>query len=240
MLIELKNISKSFGNLSVIDKISLNVGKKEMVCLVGPSGCGKSTLLKIIGNLDKPDKGKVIRNYRKRSFIFQEPRLIPWFSVEKNIEIVLKEEIINKNERKLAVDKILKTVHLNRFEKYYPDQLSSGMKQRVAIARALATKIDLLLMDEPFANIDFPLRLKFIRFLDEVLSDDISGVYVTHDTREAVLICDRIYVLTNRPSAVKKVYEISVPRKERKWKMEILKISDEITNLLTEEYKGII
>lgn len=238
MLVELKNISKSFGSLNVIDRVSLSVGKKEIVCLVGPSGCGKSTILKIIGNLDKPDKGKVKRNYRKRSFIFQEPRLIPWFSVEKNIEIVLKEEIINKDERKLAVDKILKTVHLDRFKKYYPDQLSGGMKQRVAIARALVIKIDLLLMDEPFANIDFPLRLMLIRFLDKILSDNISGVYVTHDTREAVLICDRIYVLTSRPSAIKKVYKISVPRKERT--LEILKISDEITNLLTEEYKGVI
>lgn len=238
MLIELKNISKSFGNLNVIKEVNLSVKKKEMACLVGPSGCGKSTLLKIIGNLDKPDRGKVKRNYRKRSFIFQEPRLIPWFNVEKNIEIVLKGERMNKNEQKLAVDKILKTVHLDGFKKYYPDQLSGGMKQRVAIARALVTKIDLLLMDEPFANIDFPLRLMFIHFLDKILSDNISGIYVTHDTREAVLICDRIYVLTSRPSTIKKVYKISVPRKERT--LKILKISDEITNLLTEEYKEII
>ncbi len=236
MLVELKGISKSFGNLKVTENISLSIDKGETACLVGPSGCGKSTLLRIIGGLEKPDEGSIKGNFKRSAFIFQEPRLISWLTTEKNIEIVLKGEISSKAERRSVISEVLRLVNLQGFEDYYPDQLSGGMKQRVAIARALSIKPDLLLMDEPFANIDFPLRLIFIRLLDKILSGNLGGLYITHDTREAVLICDRIYVLTSRPSKVKKIYEIKVPRLKRD--LEHLKTADEITDLLMEEYKN--
>lgn len=235
MIVELENISKSFGTLKVIENVSLSIGKGETSCLVGLSGCGKSTLLRIMGGLEKPDEGNIKKNYKRSAFIFQEPRLISWLTTEKNIEIALRRKIPNKTVRRSVISEVLKIVNLQGFEDYYPDQLSGGMKQRVAIARALSIKPDLLLMDEPFANIDFPLRLTLIRLLDKILSDNMSGFYVTHDTREAVLVCDKIYVLTSRPSKVKKIYEIKVPRLERG--LEHMRTSDEITNLLMKEYK---
>lgn len=216
MLLKTLNLTKKFDKNHVLENISFKLEKGEVICFLGPSGCGKSTLLRIIAEIESFDSGEIINNAAHTAFIFQEGRLLPWLNVAQNIELVLKDSLFDKDKIDEIINNVLENVGLREHKDYYPAQLSGGMKQRVAIARALAIKPELLLMDEPFANLDFPLRLDLIRLISRIFSQKtMGGIFVTHDSREAVLMGDKIMIMTENPAVIESTIEITIPKEER-------------------------
>jgi len=216
VLLSINNISKSFGDLSVFDHLSLEATANHLTCILGPSGCGKTTLLHIIAGLISPDSGYLEGfDDQQTSYIFQEPRLLKWKTVAGNIDFVLKDQL-TRRERKEKIQHYLELVELTEFEHYYPYQLSGGMRQRVAIARAFAYPSTLLLMDEPFSGLDLALKKTLIDAFVHLWTHDRRTVFfVTHDINEALLLGDDILVLTNRPAQVRQRMQISLPQQER-------------------------
>ncbi|MGM0437654.1 MAG: ABC transporter ATP-binding protein [Bacillota bacterium] len=216
MLLNIENLTKSFDNKKILKDISFTLKEGEVNCFLGPSGCGKSTLLRILAGLEEADIGKIGIKAEQSSFIFQDHRLLPWLTTSENVELVLKNKIHNKDKRKKIVKETLADVNLEEYSDYYPDKLSGGMKQRVAIARALAVKPQLILMDEPFSKLDFPLRVNLINLLNHIFkNEDMSGIFVTHDTREAVLMGDKVMVMSENPGEIENVINIDIPKKDR-------------------------
>ena len=165
--VEVKNLSKSFGNLKVLDDISFDVTEGEFLCVVGPTGCGKTTFLNSLTRLYEPSSGKILINgepvdLKKHnvSYIFQEKSTMEWLNVEENVGFGLELRGIKGEEKKQAVDEMIHLVGLDEYRKYYPNEISSSMLQRVVIARAFATRPELLLMDEPYGQLDIELRFK--------------------------------------------------------------------------------
>lgn len=209
--------------MTVLDGVDLDVRPGEFMSLLGPSGCGKSTLLYILGGLVTASSGQVLMEARAirgasrdRGFVFQESALYPWLSVEDNVLFGLRLRAAgrgrDKDNRKLVAD-LLDLVSLTGFEQHRPDELSGGMKQRVAIAACLATNPKILLMDEPFGALDAQTRRVMQRELLRL--HETSGrttLFVTHDIREAVLLSDRIAVMSTRPSRIKEIVEVTMPR----------------------------
>ena len=212
--------SHSYGDRLVHDNIEFVVRENEFVCICGPSGCGKSTLLDLLAGLLAPTRGHALvdrepANPKKQniSFVFQEPSTLPWLTVWDNIATGLVIKKRSRMEIQRVVDDIIQVVGMRGFERYYPHQLSGGMKQRVAIARAFATDADLILMDEPFVSLDQPTRE---RMQQEVL--DIweqrrrTIVFVTHNLEEAVFLGDRVIILSSKPARIEADIEIALPR----------------------------
>lgn len=196
-MLQLSNITKKYNENLVLEDFSLNIENGKMIGIIGPSGCGKSTVLKIIAGLEKFDKGKIIKNYKKLGYIFQEPTLLNWATVYNNVELVIKDKIKDSLYRKRKVEEVLDKVEMLKYKNYYPSELSGGMKQRVSIARALVNDPDFLLMDEPFSNLDLRLRFNIIMDLNKIFqNENITGVFVTHDHRESYLLCDEIYLMS--------------------------------------------
>jgi len=195
-MLTLFNVTKKYYDNVVLKDFSLNVEKGKIVGIIGPSGCGKSTLLKIVSGLEGYNEGEVIKNYKRLGFIFQEPTLLNWATVFNNVEVVIKDRIKDPLLRRKKVEEVLDRVEMLRFKNYYPPELSGGMKQRVSIARALVIDPDFLIMDEPFSNLDLRLRINIIKDLKRIFEDkNITGIFVTHDYREAYLLCDEIYIM---------------------------------------------
>ena len=198
-VLALHDVGFDYGALSVIDKLSLDVKRDELVMCVGPSGCGKSTLLGLLGGHLPPTRGKIDRKGASRT-IYQFGGLFPWLTVRENIAL--------GNERK--ADEWLEITRLTDFAKTYPHQLSGGMRQRVELARALAAETDILLMDEPFSALDYQSRNRMRKELVATLAErPRTVVFVTHDIEEAVQIGDRVVVLGTRPASVRK--ELALP-----------------------------
>ena len=208
-MIELNNISFSYGSKAVLNNFSLLINKGEITCLLGSSGCGKTTILRLIAGLEVPDAGIVKMNDRilsqknelivspdKRNlgFIFQDLALWPHFTVYKNIAFGLQEQKIPDIEEK--VTNILDYFGISDLSKKYPHQLSGGQKQLVAIARSLVPGPEVLLMDEPLSNLDVHLKRKILDHIKKLKTNfNITIVYVTHDHREAFAIADKVVVL---------------------------------------------
>ena len=223
MDIQLQNIGHHYGDLSILDDISLSIPNGKIVCIVGPSGCGKSTLLRFIGGLEEPSSGSVIQLgtpaadcLNPLTYIFQDFALLPWRSVYDNVSLVLEDHKLTKQSIRQIVDDVLGRTGLTDFAKALPKQLSGGMKQRVAIARALAVNPAVLLMDEPLSALDSQTR--------ELLMNDLVGlwlrtpftaVYVTHNLAEAVRLGHRIVVLSRRPGKIRKIIDIDLPLQAR-------------------------
>ena len=208
--------------LHVLDGITLDAAFGEFVCLLGPTGCGKSTLLKMIAGLLQPDSGSLgingqtpaeAQGDREFGLVLQEPALLPWRSVARNVRLPLEFDQKSDDESRNVVDGLLQLVGLDRYADYYPHQLSGGMQQRAALARALAVGASLLLMDEPFGALDeitrSAMRYELLRIWE---SDKKTVVFVTHSIAEAVTLSDRVVVLTDRPGRVAGVVEIDLPR----------------------------
>ena len=200
MAIELKHISKQFDGNVVFKDFDITFQEGVISCILGPSGCGKTTLLNMIGGLIKPDSGQMEGFDGKRfSYVFQETRLLPWKTVEGNLDFVL-DHSLPKEERKALTDNLLKMVKMEAFANYYPSQLSGGMAQRVSIARAFAIDSDVILMDEPFSGLDITLKKNIMeRFVEIWKRDKRTVVYVTHDIDEALLLSDEIIVFSKAP-----------------------------------------
>ncbi len=229
MALKVVAIEKSYGELKVLDRVSFDVKPNEFICIVGESGCGKTTLLKIIAGIEKADKGEVVfgKDNPKIGFVFQDARILPWKTVIGNIEFVLDAA---KMDRAIAKE-IIQFVGLSGFENYYPKQLSGGMLQRLSIGRALAINPDVLLMDEPFANLDALTKQKMHRELIRIVSNK-TVVFVTHDIEEAIYLADRIIILSPRPAKVVDIVEIDIPKPRNIVSEEFLEYKRLIYSLL--------
>ncbi len=216
--LQVSNISKTFAQrksrTEVLQDISFEVGSREVVCLVGPSGCGKSTLFNVISGLEAPSTGSVSTQGRL-AMMFQDPALLPWLNVEHNVAFGLRGHK-TAAEIKPLVDRYLKIVNLEQFAQAHPHELSGGMKQRAALARTLIVEPNVILMDEPFSALDAQTRERLQQFVQTLLADyPVSIVFVTHDVREAVLLGDRVLVLSARPAKILTEYKINLPRPRR-------------------------
>ena len=206
--VKLVNITKSFDEKIVLEDINIDIKDGELVSLLGVSGCGKSTTLQLIAGLINPDSGDIIFNdksvlniptgKRDAVIVFQDYLLFPHMSVYENIEFGLKMKNINKKIRKDKVKELIKLVKLNGYENKYPSELSGGQKQRVAIARTLAINPKVLLLDEPFSNLDINLRNEMREFVLNLQKKlNITTILVTHDKEEALIMSDKIAVMVN-------------------------------------------
>ena len=237
--LQVVSISKTFtakkSRTEVLQNISFSVEQSEVVCLIGPSGCGKSTLFNVISGLDQPTTGS-IEHSGDLAMMFQEPALLPWLSVEKNVAFGLDRSQYSAVKTAEAVERYLKIVGLEQFGKSYPHELSGGMKQRAALARTLIIEPSIILMDEPFSALDAQTRERLQQFVQTLLKDyPVSIVFVTHDVREAVVLGDRVFVLTKRPAHIRHEYKIDIPRPRRSFDAAIDPYVKEITEQLQTE-----
>lgn len=227
MKLVIDNVSKSFVSrtghtLPVLQDINLTVNEEEFVALVGPSGCGKSTLLNITAGLLAPTSGSASFTHLpqghvpRTGIVFQETGLFPWRSVYDNIAFGLEAMGVPKEEQKDHISHYINLVGLTGFEKALPHHLSGGMRQRVGIARALVINPDLLLMDEPFSALDAQTRTimqeELVTLWDKTR---LSTLYVTHNIQEAVMLADRVVLLSRRPGKISRILNIGIPRSER-------------------------
>ena len=218
MSIQLRDINKSFGSLQLYSQFSLELPEKKISCILGPSGCGKTSLLNMIGGITPQDQGIISGVHQKEvSFIFQEPRLLPWKTVRANLRFVLRNQ--NLPDKEKLIDSNLRIVGLQRFAHYYPGQLSGGMKQRVAIARAFCYPSDIILMDEPLKTLDPLLKWNLMKtFLKIWKKDRRTVVFVTHDVEEALVMGEDIFVFSQPPVRIKK--HMVNPLKEEEKQMD--------------------
>lgn len=204
--LKLKNINKIFGRKQVLKNITMEINEGEILSLLGPSGCGKTTLLRIISGLLTPDEGQVFfngedytlvdSNKRNAVIVFQDYGLFPHMTISENIEFGLKVRKINKSERDKKIKEMLKLVQLEDKWKNYPSELSGGQKQRVALARALIISPKVLLLDEPFSNLDANLKEDMREFVLELQKKlEITMILVTHDKEEAFMVSDKVAVI---------------------------------------------
>src|SRR6201993_836971 len=234
------HISHRFGALEVLDDVSFTVGAGEVVAIVGPSGCGKSTLLSILGGLLQPCAGGAPGgSLNPLTFVFQDFALLPWGTVEENVEFPLLHTGLTASDRRAVVDDALRRTSLSDFRGTYPKQLSGGMRQRVGIARALAVRPAILLMDEPLSALDSQTRELLMEDFIGLLADGTMGaVYVTHNLEEAVRIADCIVVLSRRPGKVREVVTMPMARSERgnaELRGRLLALQDQIWSLIRNE-----
>ena len=216
-----KDFSRGDGSpLNVIGGLSFDVKDGEFVSILGPSGCGKSTLLSILAGLERPTSGAIRLdgkplgqngNGMRLGFVFQQPRLLNWRSVRRNVMLPLERGSLSKEAQQELSGRYLDLVRLNGFENYFPLQLSGGMQQRVAIARALVVEPDVLLMDEPFSSLDEITARKMRAELNRIWQETKKTIiFVTHDISEAVFLSNRLLVVTERPTRVFDMMTIDV------------------------------
>ena len=213
------HLTKRFGDLLVLDDISFDVMDGEFLCVVGPTGCGKTTFLNCLTNLYQITDGKILINgepvnpkKHNIAYIFQENSVMQWLTVEQNIAFGLQTKKLPKAEKQQSVKEFMDIVGLTPYQDYYPRQLSASMIQRVSIARAFASRPELLLMDEPYGQLDLILKYKLE---DELIKlwkrTGTTVIFITHNIEEAVYMGQRILVLTNKPTTVKEFVDVSLP-----------------------------
>ncbi|MCI9679899.1 ABC transporter ATP-binding protein [bacterium 1XD21-13] len=207
------------GEMVALNGVSLDIADNEFVCVVGPSGCGKSTLLNIIAGLLEPTDGAVYVDERKvvgtgveRGVVFQQYALFPWLTVKKNVEFGLKLKGLSKDEIEETAMKYIRMVDLEKFTNAYPKELSGGMKQRVAIARAYAVNPEVLLMDEPFGALDAQTRTQLQSELLKTWEEERKTCFfITHDVEEAIILAQRVVIMSARPGRIKEIVDIDIP-----------------------------
>ena len=235
-------MTKKFGDLLVLNDISFDVRKGEFMCVVGPTGCGKTTFLNCLTKLGvyQLTSGEILINgepvdlaKHNVSYIFQEYSAFPWQTVEENVAYGLKIKKWPKDKMEKQVNEMLAMVGLTEYRKHYPNQLSASMLQRVVIARAFATKPELLLMDEPYGQLDIELRFKLEDELINIWEKlGTTIIFITHNIEEAVYISEDILVLTNKPTTIKKEIANDLPRPRDVTDIEFNKLRDEVTDLI--------
>lgn len=240
IILHVDHMTKSFGDLKVLDDVSFDVRRGEFLCIVGPTGCGKTTFLNCITGLYDLTDGQILVNgepvdtkKHNIAYIFQEYSTMSWLTVEENVAFGLKmkrrpQEVIDKE-----VAEVLEMVGLTKYKDYYPVELSTSMLQRVVIARAFAVKPDILLMDEPYGQLDVELRF---RLEDELIKLwqklGTTVIFITHNIEEAVYLSENVLVLTNKPTSIKKKLENTLPRPRSVVAPEFIELRNQVTELI--------
>lgn len=238
--VEVRHLTKKFGDLLVLDDISFQVEAGEFLCIVGPTGCGKTTFLNSLTGLYDITAGEMLieqepidLHRHNVAYIFQEYSTMPWLNIEENIAYGLNIKGLPAAEIQERVEEVIQMVGLEKFRSYYPKQMSASMLQRVVIARAFATRPELLLMDEPYGQLD--LMLKY-RLEDELLKlwqrTQTTVIFITHNIEEAVYLSDRVMVLSNKPTKIKTVIENKLPRPRKVTDREFIELRNEVTELI--------
>ncbi len=215
--LRLNNVRRTFGELVVIDGLTLDVAAGEFLAILGPSGCGKSTLLRVVAGLNAPDGGTLVITPSdakfQTAFVFQDAHLLPWLTVLENTALPLELTGVDKAERVARARRVLEEVGLSDAESLYPSQLSGGMRMRVSLARALATEPRLLLLDEPFAALDEITRFRLeARLRDLWMERGMTTILVTHSITEAAFLANRAVVLTRRGCHIKLDRRLALPQ----------------------------
>src|SRR5207237_56105 len=245
-----EGVSKAYRDgrksLETLASIDLNVNVGEFVTIIGPIGSGKSTLFNIVAGVDQPTSGTVAidgdatrARAGKSGYMPQQPLLLPWRTVEENVMLGLDVRHVPRKEAQQEAYKLLKRFGLAEFAGHYPATLSGGMRQRVALLRTVLFNRSFLLLDEPFGALDALTRLASQMWLLNVWQEFHSSVlFITHDVREAILLSDRIYVLSSRPARVLRVVEVELPRPRRSEQLALaqaVQLEQELTALLMKE-----
>ncbi len=250
--IVIRGLRKQFRDIArqeevvALDGIDLDISDDEFLTVLGPSGCGKTTLLNILASFEAASGGEVRvdgEQVRKpgpdRGVVFQEYALFPWLTVQQNIEFGLRERGMRKTERRERVRRQIASVGLSGFEQRYPQELSGGMRQRVALARVLVNDPKILLMDEPFAALDAQTRSMMQQELLGVWSAERrTAIFITHNIEEAVLLGDRLVVMTARPGRIKQIIAIDLPRPRDVTSAEFNETRRRVTALLEDEVQA--
>jgi NitT/TauT family transport system ATP-binding protein len=222
--LQVRGVTKRFaagdGEIEALAPVDLTIARGEFVCLIGASGCGKSTLLRVIAGFEEPTTGEVSIDGRAitgpgsdRGMVFQDYALFPWMTVHENISFGPRQRHLPREEIARTTDEFLRMVGLDRFAERYPNQLSGGMKQRVAIARVLANDADILLMDEPFGALDALTREQLQHELLQIWKRaGVTTIFVTHSVEEAVLLADRVLVMSAGPGRIDGDFRIDLAR----------------------------
>ncbi len=235
-----QNLTKKFGDLLVLDDISFDIKKGEFVCIVGPTGCGKTTFLNLLVKLIEPTSGQILIDgvpadpkKHNMSFVFQEPSTFPWLTVEENIKFNLKIKKADKAEIQKRTDRILDLIGLREQRNAYPSQLSVSAEQRIVIGRSFAMYPDLLLMDEPYGQMDIKVRYYLE---DEVLKlwreTGSTVIFITHNIEEAVYLSQRCLVMSQKPTTIKTSIENNLPYPRNVSDPEFIKLREEITDMI--------
>jgi ABC-type nitrate/sulfonate/bicarbonate transport system ATPase subunit len=247
--LKIENLNKKFQvedrEISVLEGINLAVSPGEFVSIVGTSGCGKTTLLRLIVGLGDKYQGNIFLDGKRingpslnRGIVFQEPRLMPWLTVEENVGFGLngRKDI----DRKRIIQEHIELVGLKGFEKTYPYQLSGGMAQRVAIARALVNRPEILLLDEPLGALDALTRMYMQEELEKIWKkEEIAMIMVTHDIEEAIYLGDKVVIISCRPGKIKRTIPVSLSRPRDRDSLEFIRIKEEVLkefHLQAEQY----
>ncbi len=224
VILTIRGVTKRFavgdGEVEALAAVDLTIPRGEFVCLIGASGCGKSTLLRIIAGFEEPSTGEaavygkpITGPGRDRGMVFQDYALFPWMTVRENISFGPRQRSLPPEEIARTTDEFVRMVGLERFAERYPSQLSGGMKQRVAIARVLANNANILLMDEPFGALDALTREQLQHELLQIWSrTGVTAIFVTHSVEEAVLLADRVLVMSAGPGRIDSDFRIELPR----------------------------
>lgn len=223
VIVKIDHVEKIYqgrsGEVVALNGVDMEIRENEFVCVVGPSGCGKSTLLNIIAGLERPTSGRVcvkgkevVNPGSERGVIFQQYALFPWLTVKKNVKFGLKLRGVKEPELSAIADKYIRLVGLEEFGDSYPKELSGGMKQRVAIARAYAVNPEILLMDEPFGALDAQTRTQLqTELLEAWEKEKKTCFFITHDVEEAIILAQRVVIMSARPGRVKEIVPVNIP-----------------------------
>jgi len=236
--VRVEHLTKYFGDLHVLDDMSFNIKKGEFVCVVGPTGCGKTTFLNLLTRIYMPTSGDLYiddlpADPKKHSLavVFQEPSAMPWLTVEQNLRFGLEIKKLPRSEIKARVENMIRLLGLEEFRDRYPHQLSVSTAQRIIIGRAFALEPDLLLMDEPYGQMDIKLRFyledEVVRLWKET---GTTVVFITHNIEEAVYLAERILILSNKPAKIKEEVVVDLPRPRDITSPEFIEIRNYVTN----------
>ena len=240
IILHVDHMTKCFGDLKVLNDISFDVHRGEFLCIVGPTGCGKTTFLNCITGLYDLTGGQILVNgelvdtkKHNIAYIFQEYSTMSWLTVEENVAFGLKMKRMPKDVIKKEVAEVFEMVGLTKYKDYYPVELSTSMLQRVVIARAFAVKPDILLMDEPYGQLDVELRF---RLEDELITLwqklGTTVIFITHNIEEAVYLSENILVLTNKPTSIKHKLENTLPRPRNVVEPAFIDLRNQVTELI--------
>lgn len=238
--VKVNHLTKKFGDLLVLDDMTFDVHDGDLLCVVGPTGCGKTTFLNSLTKIYDITSGEILLDgepvdpkKNNIAYIFQGNSTMPWLTVEQNVSFGLDIKKVPEDKKKEQVSKYLEIVGLTKYKNYYPKQLSSSMLQRVSIARAFATEPELLLMDEPYGQLDIELRFKLEDELVKLWKmTNTTVIFITHNIEEAVYLGSRIMILTNKPTTVKKTIVNDMPRPRDITSPEFVELRNEVTDLI--------